>query len=384
MRHFAVLLGTVLIPASFATAAPRPELEAALKAIQRVDREGKGHAEAKAAVKIAAAVPAGELVTILEAIDVANPLAANWLAGAFETASQNAAKDFPKGDIEKFLLDRTHSHRARVLAFDALSRADGTARDRLIPGMIDDPSAELRREAVARLMKGAETAPADEAKSLRRQAFAAAVDGDQVQELAKILTKEGETLDLVKHFGFVTRWNLIGPFDNRETKGFAIAYPPEKERNLEAEYEGMKGPVKWAPFAAPIDSTVLDPEKVGLFDIAKLTEPHKGAATYATTEFDSEKEQPVEFRLATDNAWKLWLNGELMFAHEEYHRGRFFDQYIVQGTLKPGKNELLLKVCQNEQKDDWAQDWSFQFRVCDLSGKAVLSAEPKTTAQRSR
>lgn len=384
MRRFAFLLGTVLIPASLPAAAPRPELVQALKTIQSVDREGKGHAEAKAAAKVAGQAPPGELVTILEAIDAANPLAANWLAGAFETASQSAAKDFPKGEIETFLLDRTHSHRARVLAFEALSRADGTARDRLIPGMIDDPSAELRREAVARLMKAAGTAPAEEAKTLRRQAFAAAVDGDQVQELAKILTKEGETLDLVKHFGFVTRWSLIGPFDNRGTKGFDVAYPPEKERNLQAEYEGMKGAVQWAPHAAPFDPAVLDPEKVGLFDIAKLTEPHKGAATYATTEFTSEKEQPVEFRLATSNAWKLWLNGELVFAREEYHRGMFFDQYIVRGTLRPGKNELLLKVCQNEQTEDWAQDWSFQFRVCDLSGKAVLSAEPKTTAQRSQ
>jgi len=380
----AAVLGTAVMIGHAAAADTRPELQQALKVIQGVDREGKGHAEAKAAAKIAAAASPAELTDVLTALDGANPLASNWLAGAFESAAQNALNDFPKADIEKFILDRAHSQRARGLAFEWLVRADATASERLVPGMIDDPSSELRRLAVARLMKEAATAESDQAKKLRQQAFAAAVDGDQVQELAKILNKEGETLDLVKHFGFVTRWSLIGPFDNRETKGFGVAYPPESERNLQAEYEGMKGPVKWTPLAAPIDPAVLDPEKVGLFDIAKLTEPHKGAATYATTEFYVEQDQPVEFRLTTSNAWKLWLNDELVFAREEYHRGMFFDQYIVRGTLKAGKNVLLLKVCQNEQTEDWAQDWSFQFRVCDLSGKAVLSAEPKMTTQRSR
>jgi hypothetical protein len=32
----------------------------------------------------------------------------------------------------------------------------------------------------------------------------------------------------------------------------------------------------------------------------------------------------------------------------------------------------LLKLCQNEQKEDWAQDWHFQLRICDASGAAVL------------
>lgn len=351
-------------------------------AIKKVDREGQGHAEAKQAAKrLASALPA-ELTTILAGLDDANPLAENWLRGSFEAAAQAAGKDLPKADLEQFVLDRTHSSRARRLAFEWLVRADPTSQERLVPGMINDPSPELRREAVARLMDLAKKADEAKARSLYEEAFAAAVDGDQVQQLAKTLKKQGAEVDLVKHFGFVTHWTLIGPFDNRELKGFDVAYPPEKELNLKSEYDGMTGKVAWVPAEAPIDPDLLDPARVGLFDIAKLTDKHKGAATYATTDFYSKEEQPVEFRLSTDNAWKLWLNGRLVFAREEYHRGRFFDQYIVRGTLKPGKNVLLLKVLQNEQTDDWAQDWGFQFRVCDLTGKAVLSSEPRTTTQR--
>jgi hypothetical protein len=56
------------------------------------------------------------------------------------------------------------------------------------------------------------------------------------------------------------------------------------------------------------------------------------------------------------------------------------DQFIVRGELKPGKNVILLKVCQNEQKEDWAQVWQFQLRVCDSIGKAILPADVTASA----
>ena len=40
---------------------------------------------------------------------------------------------------------------------------------------------------------------------------------------------------------------------------------------------------------------------------------------------------------------------------------------------QPKPNEILIKVCQNEQEDTWAQLWSFQLRVTDhLGGKVPL------------
>ena len=40
---------------------------------------------------------------------------------------------------------------------------------------------------------------------------------------------------------------------------------------------------------------------------------------------------------------------------------------------EPGTNVILLKICQNEQTESWAQDWEFQLRVCDGLGTAVLA-----------
>jgi hypothetical protein len=29
---------------------------------------------------------------------------------------------------------------------------------------------------------------------------------------------------------------------------------------------------------------------------------------------------------------------------------------------------------------DWAQEWAFQFRICDLAGKGLVTAETRTAA----
>jgi hypothetical protein len=53
---------------------------------------------------------------------------------------------------------------------------------------------------------------------------------------------------------------------------------------------------------------------------------------------------------------------------EEYHHGDALDATIGKGTLKKGENVVLLKVCQNDQKETWAQAWQFQVRLCDDTG----------------
>jgi hypothetical protein len=96
-----------------------------------------------------------------------------------------------------------------------------------------------------------------------------------------------------------------------------------------------------------------------------------------------EQDQDVEIRLGTPNGWKLWVNQELVFAHEEYHQSMRLDQYRARAHLKAGPNRLLLKLCQNEQTEDWAQRYEFQVRVCDPTGTAVLPLiTPKPATQK--
>jgi hypothetical protein len=41
--------------------------------------------------------------------------------------------------------------------------------------------------------------------------------------------------------------------------------------------------------------------------------------------------------------------------------------------MRAGRNTILLKICQDEEKEDWAQSYQFQLRVCDSNGSGVRS-----------
>jgi hypothetical protein len=175
----------------------------------------------------------------------------------------------------------------------------------------------------------------------------------------------GKPIDVPRHFGFITTWKLVGPFENTGEKGFPVAYPPEQSLDYNAKYAGKTAKVRW------FDHETAD--EYGEVDVNKAVGPFKGAIVYAAAEFTSDKAQMVEFRLGCETAWKLWLNGALLFSRTEQHFGSSVDQYRVQAELRPGMNVILLKLAQNEQKEPWAQGWSFQMRVCDSTGGAVLS-----------
>lgn len=346
--------------------------------IQSVGTEGANHAAAIAAVKELSKAPPSALPDILKSFDAASPIASNWLRAAFETIADRAlrAKQLDARTLEALVVERNNNASARRLAYEWLVKVDNTAADRLIPGMLQDANAEFRRDAVARLLsagtKQFDAGQKEDAAKALKQALLGAVDDDQVKAIVKPLRELGETVDLQKHFGFVTAWKLIGPFDNTGMKGFDVVYPPEKELKFDAKYPGKgEDEAVWKEFATE--------DEYGMVNLAKALAPHKGAITYATAEFQSPAAQSVEIRLGTPNAWKLWVNGELAFARDEYHRGTQLDQYKVPVKLKAGRNVILLKVCQNEQTEEWAQDWKYQLRVCTKAGSAVLPTDVKTS-----
>jgi hypothetical protein len=114
---------------------------------------------------------------------------------------------------------------------------------------------------------------------------------------------------------------------------------------------------------------------MGIVDLNKAIGKHMGVIGYAYAEFIAEREGDVELRLGCINGNKIWLNGKLLTANHVYHTGQQVDQYVGKGRLVAGRNTILLKIAQNEQKEDWAQNWQFQLRVCDRIGTAILSQD---------
>ena len=241
-----------------------------------------------------------------------------------------------------------------------------------------DPSPELRREAVSRLMDEGRTLMESDAKDaaalVYRQALNGARDVKQIKEIAKSLEKLERKVDLPEHFGFLMHWKVIGPFDNTGRAGFDQVFPPEQSIDISAEYDGKGAKAKWVEFVT------ADP--FGMVDLNKAFGMEKEVTAYAYTEFTSANARPGELRLGSKNAWKIWLNGELVFGRDEYHRGAAIDQYQLPVSLNEGKNTLLVKLCQNEQTETWTVEWQFQLRICDTTGTAILATDrPPTPAE---
>jgi tetratricopeptide (TPR) repeat protein len=347
-----------------------PTLDAALDALKAVGKEAKGTREAAKAWKIVAAAPASELPTLLAAFDGANPLAVSYLQSAVDAVVEKRKAELSLDHVDAFLKDLKRSDAGRRLAFEILVKLDPKRKAPLLDSMLDDPAVELRRDAVQVVLDKAAAAQKaekkDEARKLFQQALSHVRDRDQVESTVAALRKLGEPIDLARQFGFITNWKLIGPFENAGNVGWAREYPPEKAIDFAAEYDGKVGKVTWKDHESADDLGHVDLN--AFYDVN-----YRGGVTYAVATFDSDKEQDVELRLASLVAWKVWVNGEKLFERFESHAGYDVDQYKIPARFKKGANVILLKVCQNEQEDVWAQDWKFALRVSDRIGTPILS-----------
>ncbi len=378
MRKFigwSFLIMAIFYPLRAAHAADVAPLIARIKA---VGKEGKGNTDAGKAWRELVKEGPAALPEVLAGLDDAAPIAANWLRSAVDTIADRALTTgkLSPAPLEKFVQETRHAGAARRLAFEWLVKADPAARARLLPGMLNDPGNELRREAVEVQLKQAQALFENEDRAAAliayRKLLDAARDRDQVKLIAERLEKLGVPVDLTTHFGFLTRWALVGPFDNAKGVGFRNALPPEKGVNLKADYAGLDGKrVRWIAHATELPMGLVDLNK--LFQGAKgdIIERMREAVVFGYTVVESEQNRPVEIRAASNNAIRIWLNGKEIFFREEYHHGMEMDQHVGKGTLKAGRNEILIKVCQNEQDEVWARLWSFQLRICDAIGAAV-------------
>jgi hypothetical protein len=346
-----------------------PAVDESVAVLTAVAREGGGNEAAKAAWKDVVKAGPSALPVLLGALGKGSPVADNWLrlaADAIVDRAQRAGQPMPVADLEAFLKDTSHAGQGRRLAFDLIERIDPKRADVIEPSLVHDPVQALRRGAVQRLIDVAKGKNGADAKAVYAKALDAVRDEDQTKVIAAELKKLGVAVDLPRHFGFLTKWNVIGPFENAERQGFDAVFPPEKEIKLDATYEGRAKPVKWQPFESD--------DEYGKIDFNKPLGMLKEATAYAVATFESPVERDAELRLGCKNAWKVWLNGEFLFGRDEYHRGQQMDQYKLKCRLKKGANTILVKCCQNEQKEEWTVEWEFQLRVCDATGTAVLAA----------
>jgi hypothetical protein len=372
-----LLLASTGLSSMVLGAATQTELSAWIHTVRSVSTEGQGNLEASAAMQALNEQSTEALVSILTGMKGASPLAQNWLRSSVESIvhlTRQGDDVLPLMELTEFLLNEANAPRARSLSFELIQSNDSHAGEILLRGMLNDPSNDLRRQAVEQWVQAGTNALSDKnpntAKVIFRQALQYARDIEQIRALADELEKLEHTVDIPDLLGFITDWKVVGPFHNLKRGGFEAAFPPENELQLNAAYQGKMEEVAWKGLESD--------DRFGMVDINDAFPGYiKEVTAYAHHAFISDEDRPVQLRLGCKNAWKIWLNGELLFGRDEYHRGMKIDQYIMDAQLRVGRNDILVKICQNEQMEDWTIEWEFQLRVCDETGKAIHSLARK-------
>ncbi|MEW6238180.1 MAG: hypothetical protein AB1656_22555 [Candidatus Omnitrophota bacterium] len=160
--------------------------------------------------------------------------------------------------------------------------------------------------------------------------------------------------DIRSLFGVQTEWNLIGPFENKEGKGFDAVYPPEKEIDLKAKVVGADGEAAWEIWNCD--------DLCGAVDLKSHFKTNQWVCAYALGYLTVDAETSVQIRVGVNDAMKMWIGGDLVFVKPPDSLA-ILDNWAIPVTLKAGTTPVLLKIC-NEEKD-----WGFYFRVTDEQGK---------------
>jgi hypothetical protein len=342
------------------------EDQAAIATLKMIEANNGDNQRAVAAVKTLQQASPSILLRVLEGMNGATPIGRNYLSGAAGTLFQRDSLHL-RSQLEAFLVDTKQDGEARYLVFDWLTQNDSALREKMLATFTDDSSLELRFAAIELALKKLD-------KSKDQQAYAQLLDlarhPDQIEAISKKLKALGQPVDQAKVFGFLMNWSVIAPFDNQGQKHFHTVYDVEKDLlskpfDASQKYSGKNGEAAW--------QMITTEEATGVVDLAEKYSKEKGAIAYARTTFLAASDREVEIRLGCINANKLWVNDQEVFMNEVYHAGMSIDQYIGRVKFKAGENEIVLKVCQNEQTESWAQRWQFQLRISDATGKAILA-----------
>src|SRR5262249_38086632 len=136
----------------------------------------------------------------------------------------------------------------------------------------------------------------------------------------------GIDISVARQLGLFRDWYLIGPFDGKGMKGFHVRYPPEDKVDLKEELDGQNGKVRWKRYQAPDNNSGTHQTLVNLRDRVALGDADDAVA-FAYTAFEVAAPLKAEFRGAADDNFTVYVNGEKVFAFEEYRNGVRHDRH---------------------------------------------------------
>jgi HEAT repeat protein len=222
--------------------------------------------------------------------------------------------------------------------------------------LLDD--AAVRSEAAVSVVAIARAIAANDrpqAKAALRQVIDKVAD-NSVREEAQAALKGLEEWDK-----YITAWQLAGPYA-REKTGFNVLF----DLPFAPETPGAPG-VVWRP------AVIATSGPLGVVDLSAIFGPRTQCVAYARTGIWCEKQQAARLWLGYDDGAKVWLNGKVVYA-DNRAGGIVPDFGHADLVLRPGENQLLVKITQNDL------GWAFCARLTRPDGRSLENVEVRVGA----
>jgi type 1 glutamine amidotransferase len=183
------------------------------------------------------------------------------------------------------------------------------------------------------------------------------VTGPPALAVAGKLRALGVEVDFASVQGFVTNWWIMGPFPNANKEAWGKHYFPEQEIALDKEYtlDGQK--LAWHFYHTT--------DNEGIVALDQILKPSDYKAAYMYAQVTSPDARKVKFKVGSDDAIKVWLNRQPVFANN-VERGVIVDNDVFGADLKQGANDILVEVLNG------SSDWGAVMRITDEQDRPLL------------
>lgn len=166
---------------------------------------------------------------------------------------------------------------------------------------------------------------------------------------------QGGGPELARALGFITTWQVVGPFPWSMADAFSADPIGAPNVDLAKTYPASKGdPRAWKATEAGGANAIVD--LTGLFGM------QSNAAAYAYAEIDAPEATPIVLRAGSDDGIKIWVNGAVAHEHN-IDRGLAVDQDEANAALVAGKNRILVEITQG------GGGWNFCLRLTYPDGR---------------
>lgn len=143
----------------------------------------------------------------------------------------------------------------------------------------------------------------------------------------------------------ICNWYVLGPFDDEDCTGLDTIFGPEKNTDLNANYKGKAGTIKWQKLA-PLKGRTPYVSFSGLYD--DIDE----VAAFAMTRVYCEQATEAILIASTSQVGTAFVNGKEVF-RDEYPAGLLPHEEKVAVKLNKGWNTILIKSM-NHFGDEWS------------------------------